>query len=248
VNNEWSILLSTRIVDERLRTPPGAAVDQSQNLLEGDKVNLRKRLGLTSIAILVTIGLIGASSAIAGSTALCTYDPLQEGSEVCSSPSLRTHVHETSVLKGKILSSVLNVECDVLFLGDTLWNGKAEKVGLGSPLVLEGNFTYTNCNSGCEVKEVGGSSLVEILRTGHETAGVTGEDEFNVHCGFFINCTYNGEGLEGTAKGFLLSSEETINGETFFEGQELHRVSGFCPEKAALDLTTEPLLSTFITK
>ena len=55
-----------------------------------------------------------------------------------------THVHEVSVGKAKLLSWFLTVECDVEFEGDSL--------GEAGPLVIHGNFTYTNCGS-CTVTE-----------------------------------------------------------------------------------------------
>ena len=187
-------------------------------------------LGLAALAALLAMAFVGASSAMAGNTQLCS-------SEACGTAV--THVHETTLsgAKATLLSSVINVTCDVLFLGDTL--------GEGAPLVIHGNFTYTNCNSGnCTVAEESADSLIEVLRTGHETSSVTGEGEVNVHCGFFINCTYNGEGLESTGKGPLLSSE--TNGEVSLSGQETSRVSGFCPESAFLDIRTTPLSATYI--
>ena len=199
-----------------------------------NKVKSIKMLGLAALAALTAMAFVGDSSAMASNTQLCKTDP---GAGACTSAV--THVHETSLTgaKGVLLSSVINVECDVLFLSTSVGT-------LGVPQVIEGKFTYSNCNSGCEVKEVGGPASIEALKTGHETAAVTGEGEVNVHCGFLINCTYNGEGLEATAKGPLLSSE--TNGSVKLSGQETSSVSGFCPEHAFLDLTTTPLTATYI--
>jgi hypothetical protein len=68
----------------------------------------------------------------------------------------------------------------------------------------------------------------------------------NAHCGFLINCTYDGEGLEGHGLGPLLSGTET-NGQVRIEEAVTHRVSGVCPETAKLDLLTTPLEATSIT-
>jgi len=138
------------------------------------------------------------------------------------------------------------VECDVLFLGDV----QSESSFLGSPLEISGNFTYTNCKSvlgtECTVSETSSSSAIAVLRAAHELAAVTGSGEVNVHCGFVINCTYDGEGLQGHALGLLLSAE--TSGEIRLEGQVTHRVKGLCPEAAELDILATPLEAVYITR
>jgi hypothetical protein len=197
-----------------------------------------KMLGLAALAALMAMALVGASSAMAESTGLCSVDqePCEEKNEI-------THVHETTLAgeKATLLSSAGNVTCTVLFLGDTIPT-------TATPLIIEGKFTYTECErsgSSCEVKEENGPVEIEVLKEGHETAKVTGKGEVNVHCGFFINCTYNGEGLKGTAKGPLLSTE--TNGEVSLSEQTTKKVKGsLCPETAKLDITTTPLAATYI--
>lgn len=182
-----------------------------------------KMFGLAVLGALTAMAFTGASSAMAESTALCNED-----STTCAGGHLVTHVHEVTLTgkKAKLLNSLMTVECDVSFLGDTVKE-------LGAPLVIEGNFTYTNCGS-CEVEEIGGPSIVNVLRTGHETASVTGEGEVHVKCSA-INCYYNGEELLGTAKGPLLSTE--TSGEVSIAGQATNKVKGtFCPSTAFLDI------------
>jgi hypothetical protein len=88
-------------------------------------------------------------------------------------------------------------------------------------------------------------SLISVLEDGHETAKVTGNGEFNVHCGFFINCTYDGENLVGTAKGPLLSS--FANGDVSIVKQTTHHTSGsFCPATSELDISTMPLEKVYL--
>jgi len=196
------------------------------------KVKSIKMFGLAALAALMAMAFVGASSAMGGGTKLCT-------SEACASTV--THVHQTTLSgeanQATLLSSVINIKCAVLFLGDTLGS-------LGEPLIIHGEFTYSNCNNGCTLTEESESTLVEILKLGHESASLVLEYEINLHCGFFINCTYNGEGLEGTVRGPLLSTE--TNGEVSLTGQETSRVSGFCPEHAFLDIKTTPLSATYI--
>src|SRR5262249_15210126 len=146
------------------------------------------------------------------------------------------HLHETSVGKA-ILLATPKVECNVLFLGEVT-AGEAEQV------VVEGNFTYSNCTSGCSVTEQSASSSVEVEREGHETASVPSEGESLVNSPG-NTCYYNGKGLAGTATGPLLSGQ--ANGDVSFQEQTVNKVKGtFCPSTAKLDITTTPLTPTYI--
>jgi hypothetical protein len=204
-------------------------------------------LALILLAALTATATIGLSSALAEMTTLCNSDPGKGLSEACPSEHVVTHLHETTLngAKAKLLTSIVNVECDVLFLSDAI-------EGTSAPLLIEGSFTYTNCSSGCRVEEVSEPSVFEILKEGHETASVTGhavEEEFagevHVNCSG-LNCSYNWEGLSATAKGPLLSSE--TNGSISTSEKELHKVSGlFCPSKTKLDITTTPLSAVYVT-
>jgi len=191
-----------------------------------------KMFGLAALAALMAMAFAGASSAMGEATTLCKKDE-----SPCPTKEIISHVHETTLTgaKGKLLTSIVNVECDVLFLGDTT-------AGTSNPLVITGNFTYTNCGS-CTVEEVGGGVEIKVLKLGHETADVTGEGEVHVNCSG-LNCTYNGEGLLGTGKGPLLSTE--TNGEVKLTEQVAKKVSGlFCPSTSKLDITTTPLSATY---
>jgi hypothetical protein len=195
-----------------------------------------KMFGLAALAALMAMALAGASSAMAESTTLCTANG--SGCGV-------THVHETTLSgsshKAKLLGGLITVACDVLFLGDAL---AAE----ASPLVIHGNFTYTNCGS-CTVAELkGGVAKIEVLKEGHETAKVTGEAVVFVDCGGeSLECEYDGVGLESTAKGPLLSTE--TNGESKITNQIVHKHAGggaLCPEESKLDITMTPLSAIYI--
>ena len=191
--------------------------------------------GLAAIAALMAMALVGASSAMAGSTTLCKKDATP-----CPTKEIVSSIHEVSVGKAKLLSTFLTVECDVLFSGTSL--------GTASPIVIHGNFTYTNCGS-CTVTETSTSVLIKVLRTSHETAEVTGEGEVFVDCGgSSLECEYDGENLKGTGKGPLLSAQSPDNGEVSLQGQEVHKTGGgfFCPATSKLDIVTSPLVATSI--
>jgi hypothetical protein len=197
-------------------------------------MKLVKTLVLAASAALMAMALVGAPSALAEPTGLCSTD----ASEASPCESVITHVHEVSVGKALLLTSILTVECTVLFLGDVTKEG--------SPLTIEGNYTYTNCGS-CEATEKSGThSNVQILKLGHELADVTYTGEEHIVCSGFIDCTYKGEGLTGHALGPLLSPE--ANGETVIKEQARTKVAGgfLCPKTAKLDITTTPLSATYI--
>lgn len=194
-------------------------------------MKLIKMFGLAALAALLALTFVGASSAMGSPTTLCSNDAVSICNEV-------THVHTTTLAgaKAKLLTSVINVECDVLFLGDTV----AET---SEPLLIKGNFTYANCGS-CHVEEVSEKAFIEILKTAHETASAAGEGEVHVKCAG-LNCNYNGEELLGTGKGPLLSEE--TNGEVSIQEQSIKQVKGlFCPKTSTLDIVVTPLEATYI--
>lgn len=204
-----------------------------------------KMFGLAALFVLMAIAFVGASSAMAESTVLCSSDIEEEEEEAASAQCKPiTHVHEVSVGKGQLLSSVVSIECEVLFLGDA----SAKE---GAPLEIKGHFTYpmTGCEttSGtlCEVTETSKEAATTFLRTAHELTEVKGTAEVNAHCGSLINCTYNHEGLVGHGLGPLLS--KSTNGNVNISEQVMNKTGGaFCPKVAKLDLTTTPLTETFI--
>ena len=195
-------------------------------------MNPIKMFGLAALAALMAMAFVGVNSAMGEETALCKADE-----NPCAAGNIFTHVHEISIGKAKFLSSV-PVECDVLFLGDT--------ESLGNPLFIEGAFTYTNCGS-CTVTEENGPSQIGVLKYEHEKAFEVIEFLVYINCSGFIKCRYLGEGLEGIAIGPLLSTQ--ANGEVSYQGQELTWESGpFCPKPVKLDMTTTPLVATYISK
>jgi hypothetical protein len=198
-------------------------------------VKTLKMFGLAALAALMAMAFAGTSLAMAESTGLCMED-----ANPCMADG---HIHETTLTgaKAKLLAGLITVSCDVLFLGDSLTASAA-------PLVIHGHFTYTNCGS-CTVEELkGGISKIEVLKEGHETAKVTGEGVVFVDCGgSSLKCEYDGVGLVGTGKGPLLSTE--TNGEVKLTNQVVHEHEGggaLCPNESKLDITTTPLMKTYL--
>ncbi len=199
-------------------------------------MKLIKVLGPAVVAALTAIALTAATSAMATSTSLCD----QDSGGACPAGHIVTHVHVTTAgQKAKLLTNIITVECEVLFLGETLNE-------LGAPLELTGNFTYSSCSNSCTVTEENGPAFIEVLKVGHETANVAGEAQMKVSCSL-LNCRFNSETENGpaVAKGPLLSS--ATNGEVVLQEAETHKVSGtFCPTTALLDIAVTPLSPIYI--
>jgi hypothetical protein len=191
---------------------------------------------MAAAAASLLVAFAAPGPAAAETVTLCNADQ-----ESCSSPT--TSVHEVSVGKAKLLTSLGTTECNVLF--------SSTEVGAGGGTVqtVTGNFTYTSCELGgksCTATEENGPSEIKVEKEGHETGKVTGEGLVHVVCTGFIDCSYNGVGLKGTAKGPLLSTQE--NGEVTLSEQSLTKEAGGfqCPKTAKLDITTTPLSAIYI--
>jgi hypothetical protein len=200
---------------------------------EGEhKVRLLKMFGLAALAAVMAMAFVGGSSAMAENTQLCKVDQTP-----CAAGNVITHVHEVTSAKAKLLS-VITVECDVLFLGDV------SGATLANPLIIGGNFTYTNCGS-CEVKETSAKSTIKVLKTATELAEVTGAGTVFVDCGPILECEYKGEGLKGHGLGALSAPP---NGTVSILNQVTKKTGGgfFCPAESKLDITTSSLTPTYI--
>jgi hypothetical protein len=202
-----------------------------------------KIAGLVAMAVMA-MAFLGASSAMAETTALCKADE-----NPCSAGNIVTHVHETTLAGAKaILLAKPEVKCDVLFLGDAL------NSGLGNPLVLHGNLTYSNCEGGCTAVEENGPTELKVLREASELAKVTsgtgtGAGLVHLECPGGVDCFYVGSGLVGHALGPLTAGVET-NGQVSLSDQTVAEEdpSFFCPDSGKLDIKTTPLSATYIAK
>jgi hypothetical protein len=197
-----------------------------------------KMIGLAALAALLAMAFVGATSAMAESTALCKVDE-----SPCSKTNVKKEINEVSVGKAKLLTSLGTTECVVLFNGMVLLEG--------NPLIIYGVFTYHECElakTPCKAEEENGPAELKVLKEGHETAKVTGEALVHLVCGSSIDCSYNGTGLVGTAKGPLLSAQTPDNGEVTLSEQSTTKETGgfLCPKTAKLDITTTPSSATYI--
>jgi|GEM_PF-693755 len=195
-------------------------------------MNPIKMLCLAALAISLAMAFASASSAKAELTALCSNDVKEKQ---CTEV---THVHETSIGKAVLKSSLITIECTALFLGDTVESTAA-------PVVIKGAYTYSGCSNSCTVKEGEKPAEITILRTATELGTVTGKGLLHLTCPFG-ECNYVGESLKGHALGALSAANK--KGEVSFVEQKAIRESGggLCPAEAVLTIKTEPLSEFFI--
>lgn len=204
-----------------------------------NKVKPVKMFGLAVLTALMAMAFTGASPAMAESTSFCSVDPGTGAKEVCPAGKLITHLHAVTaeILPAVVLTSLFDVECNVLYLADTT----AE---LASPLILEGTFTYSNCTEGCVVTEENGPSEITLLKLGHDKADANLENLMHVKCSG-LDCYYKGGGMKGVFKGALLPF---IGEEDEFGEAKLVKEKGlFCPTEAFLDLLIFSLSTFYIT-
>jgi hypothetical protein len=208
-----------------------------------------KMIGLAALMALMAMAFVGATSAIAAETSLCTVDETP-----CAAANQKSSVTETSVGKAVLLTSVGNTECNVTYEGSMSKNKEGKFITLAPSLTLIGGFTYKNCvlgGSSCTATEENGPTTIKVenisTETLKETTKVTGEGLVHVVCSGFIDCSYNGTGLVGTGKGALVSTQ--VNGEVTLKEQSTTKETGgfLCPKTAKLDITTTSSSKTYIT-
>jgi hypothetical protein len=195
-----------------------------------------KMLGLAAIAAAAVMAFVGASSAMAESTWLCKNN-LGKTLTECSEPVTELHGVATNLT---LLSSLVEVLCEGSL-------SKATVLGLGTPQVAHlTELTWTGCKtsggSACEVKTLK-LGLFDILKLSLTDAHVTSlGTEVNVHCGFFINCTYGGEPV------LLALPAELPKTAGLLHANKLKLTSvggGFCPEESFWDALYENLTDVY---
>lgn len=194
-------------------------------------MKLTKIIGLSLIAAIASMALIGASSAMAENTALCKADQ-----EPCSAGNLTTEVHYVAE-KIVIHTSLMDYECDALL--------SATVLKLGAPQVLDAtSLVYTSCNQGC-TRTVKALGTFSILRTKAESGTISGNGaEIWVKCKSLIDCTYSFNELTGTVSGPLLTGD---NGHLTFVEAGLLKLGGFlCPTEARLNALFIPLQAAYL--
>jgi hypothetical protein len=160
-------------------------------------MRLIKMFGLAAVA---AMAFVGASSATATTTQLCTNH-----TGTCTEPG---SIHVVSEGKATLLNSFQQVECNVLIISTHLKGLAAAGSGGQVDHVLAGDLRYTNCEP-CTVTTLAGGLLFS-LRTGHEVGTIIATNfKVQVTCFLFFNCVYNSAGLVGQVLGPLLSANGT---------------------------------------
>jgi hypothetical protein len=211
-------------------------------------VKFIKMIGLASVAAVAAMAFIGASSAMAGNTALCSSN--EGGAETCAAGNQVATVH--FVAKNGILltgSSSSDVTCkEALLSGNVL--------GLAAPQQVHPTaLTYSGCTTffglvSCTVTTTH-FGLLDALKTG-ATVGTVVDlasggafTEVHVECANgSINCTYKGENLTGNAE----SASGANNGTVSYEKAAVTKVAGgsACPTTAELDATFISLTAVYL--
>jgi hypothetical protein len=206
-------------------------------------------LSLAIAMALFATAVLGTASAMAETTALCKEDT---GDNLCPQAKRANQIHlltqklqngQLVEAKAKFLTGGLTVECTILYLGTVQTAGE-----LGSPLKVEGDFTYTECNGGCEAYETEGSpGILWFLKeggVGSELAKVTGEATIALVC-FDWWCEYNFVNLVGH---FLGPLTPTHKGHLTYTDVVLNLVQGtfFCPDVTKLDALFLSLESLYV--
>jgi hypothetical protein len=195
------------------------------------KVKLIKLVGLAAVAAIAATAFIGASSASATSTVICTENVL-----VCPvGKKVELSLVHFEALDGKLLiGGGLFVLCEKALLS-------GEVLMLAAPLPIHiHSLTYTKCNLtgvACEVTTTH-LGLLHLLKTAPNLGELldleNGGAYTSVHvtCGKSINCEYKGEGLIGHAVG----QSGAALGRVSYSEQTVKKVGGIlCPETSKLD-------------
>jgi hypothetical protein len=156
----------------------------------------------------------------------------------CSEPVTELHGVASNLT---LLSSAIEIICEGSLI-------KATVLGLGTPQISHlTELTWTGCKTSsgtaCEWKTVK-LGLFDILKLSSTDAHVTWlGTEINIHCGFFINCTYGGEPVYLALPAELPKTAGLLHANKL----ELTKTGGsFCPELSFWDVLYEWLTDTYL--
>jgi len=200
-------------------------------------VKLIKMFGLTAVAAVVAMAFVGASSAMATNTVLCTVNE-----DPCLEKNWAKSIHMVTTAKPKLLSSIGTIEC-----ASSLGEGTLGKLGLPQVATLTALTWAAPCALGKTACTVTTESLgtMNILKTGANVGTADPEGTtIHVECGALINCKYTGKpgatlsvtGAGGGSNGILEANKLKV--------EKLG--SGFCPSTAEWDAKYEPLTAVYV--
>ena len=193
-----------------------------------------KSLILFTTVAIIAMALIGASSASATSTVICTENVL-----VCPAGKKveLSLVHFEALDTKLLIGGGLFLLCEKILLS-------GEVLMLAAPLPIHfHSLTYTNCKLGATVCTVTTThlGLLHLLKTApnlgelKDLANPTNFTTMHVVCGASIDCEYKWEGLTGHAKGHNDTTGEL--GRVTYSEAFVTKVAGgiLCPATSKLD-------------
>jgi hypothetical protein len=170
--------------------------DRRETAEKGElQVRLIKSLGLTAVAAIAAMAFVGASSAMAESTALCTANELP-----CQSANIYTGHVEATATNPTLKTNVATITCESsTILGNAL--------GLGNPLIIHLELLdligscKTAGGTACEFETLTPLGLLSVLKKLNTMEGTVSFENtwVLVKCGFLIHCEYGGTFTVGTA-------------------------------------------------
>ncbi|HEX5375497.1 MAG TPA: hypothetical protein VFW48_04995 [Solirubrobacterales bacterium] len=199
-------------------------------------MRLIKMFGLAALAAVAAMAFVGATSASATSTQLCTAHT----GLACGAGNAVTSHH--MVLASGTVGKLLGEAIDVLCLGILI---EATPLGLGNPQSIHTtSFTFTGCGTGsahnnCTVTTEE-QPLANLLKTGLEEGVLAFTNgRLRTQCpSVGMDCVYDGEGMEFTVGGQHLTAEESP---AFELGGKF-----FCPNEGWIDGLFETLTDTYV--
>jgi len=190
-------------------------------------VRMIKLLGMAAVTAVAAMALVGASSAMAESTQLCTNE-----TGTCVEP---TTVHSVTVGHAVLLSSIVNVECDAL-VSATVTKGLVTN----GPVVLNpATLSYSNCLNNASVTVIK-QGTISVLNEGNELGTQTASGYRVLVEAVGLHCVYSAENLKGHALGPLKTG--TNKDHVTYSEAEVKKVEGFfCPSVSKLDALFQDL-------
>jgi len=218
-------------------------------------VRLAKTFGIVALAALTAMTVLGAGSASAESTALCSTH--EEPCEVANQVE-GVHLELVKGTVAQMLSGIATVLCL-----DVLIEGQSAEETLSDPLELDVLLEFNGCgsnaaHSNCSIKvlEKPGFLLLKTALNLGELGGYSAQPGVvNVQCtiiGFQVNCDLNAEELgfpvegaghtEGAGNGMIVAHEVPTGAAEPLGGLEFA-----CSESSEMDLLLEALDPIYVT-
>jgi hypothetical protein len=219
-----------------------------------DQVRLIKIFGLAAITAVAAMAFIGASSATAGTTALCTANETP-----CADLNLASTVHLESVGSTVLLSSVTVLCLKSLAQGNVEVNATTGKRLAASNLGVKLTaLTWEKCGTNaahdnCTVSNLGELALFDVLRTvaGLGTANALALNQ--THVRVLVNCSglhciYGSPNVTGFTVESAGHNGAAHKGLFKAKGLTVPELSGFlCPNHSLWDALYESLTNLYIT-